>query len=277
VFGKWLGKQCGLLDTNPFAGIKPPRCDDPDKRIIASDELAELFAWLNDRWHNWRLPIVYLEVASYTGWRATEIASLREEDLLPDGHLRVSATSSKTRKAKYGWLPADLYADLKSCAVDGSAFGKFAGELQRRLLVVRRQPGHAARVKSEFSPDRLVGWLQDELQRFNDAKAKEAAAADPPGAWEPFTLHNFRDTVITDSQAAGMSEKETGLMVGAGVEVMRKHYDKFNGQRIAKQSVELRLRAAAADPAAHSLRAACARAENNALDTTPNLSQTQVG
>ena len=79
--------------------MKPPKCDEPDVRIVTADESADLFAWLGDRWNNWRLPIVYLEVAALLGWRATEIASMREDDLLADGFVRVEAESCKTRSS----------------------------------------------------------------------------------------------------------------------------------------------------------------------------------
>lgn len=46
VFGKWLGRELGLLTSNPFANAKPPRCDEPDIRIVTGDESKALFDWL---------------------------------------------------------------------------------------------------------------------------------------------------------------------------------------------------------------------------------------
>jgi integrase len=240
IFGKWLVDECGLLSENPFANVKPPKCDDPDVRIVSADETADLIAWLNDRWNNWRLPIVFLEVAALVGWRATELASLREEDLLADGHIRVAAKSSKTWKFKYSWLPSQIYNDLKLCCAGGYAFGRFADEFRRLLLLWKRQPHHAAKIK-EFAPDRLVGWLQDELQRHNDHRATEAAAAVPPQAWQSFTLHDFRRTAISGMQMAGVTEKEASIMVGATPEVMRRHYEKLDQLAIAKRNIQRRL------------------------------------
>ncbi len=34
VFGKWWGKECGFLETNPFADIEPPKVDRFEPRII---------------------------------------------------------------------------------------------------------------------------------------------------------------------------------------------------------------------------------------------------
>jgi len=270
-------KECGLLDANPFANVKAPRCDDPDVRIVSAQETADLFAWLGERWNNWRLPLVYLEVAALIGWRATEIASMKADDVLPDGFIRVAAESSKTRRHKHGWLPAGLHAELRECMADGWAFGRFADELRRLLLVWRHQPHHAAKIKG-FSPARLVGWLQDELQRYNGHRAKEAAKSTPPAAWEPFTLHDFRRTAITGMQMAGTSEKETSVMVGATPEVIRRHYEKMDQLVIARRNVERRLGAdgttALRIQSHQSLRAGCARPIQGAVDGTSKMAQT---
>ena len=262
IFGKWLGRECGLLNNNPFANVKPPKCDDPDVRIVTASETADLFEWLSERWNNWRLPLVYLEVAALLGWRATEIASLRQDDVLEDGFVRVAAASSKTRKYKYGWLPADLHTELRACGAQGWAFGRFADDLRRLLLLWRRQAHHAAKVKG-FSPKRFVGWLQDELQRHNEVQATAATNADPPREWHGFTLHDFRRTAITGMQMAGVSEKEASVMVGATPEVIRRHYEKMDQLVIARRNVERRLAADGAGiqylPVHQSLRARCAR------------------
>ena len=229
VFGKWLGRELSLLPFNPFANVRPPKCDDPDVRIVSAKENAALFKWLRDRWARWELPLVYLQAVALLGWRATETASLREDDLLPDGFVRVAAENCKTRRQKFGWLPADLYADVKACASGGWVFGSFSDELRRRLILCRKQPNHAARVKA-FSPNRLVGWLQDEFERYNAEKDGE-----------PFTLHDYRRTAITALQMSGVSEKETSLMVGASPRVIQKHYARLDACAIAKQSTKRRL------------------------------------
>ena len=43
VFGKWLGQECGLLMSNPFVNVKPPKCDDPDVRIVTAEESDSTF------------------------------------------------------------------------------------------------------------------------------------------------------------------------------------------------------------------------------------------
>jgi integrase len=277
IFGKWLGRECGLLDpgANPFANVKPPKCDDPDVRIVSRAETEALFAWLSDRWNGWKLPLVYLEICCLLGWRATELASIRDEDLLADGFVRVQAETCKTRKHKIGWLPEELYVDLAACQAGGWAFGRFSDELRRLLMLWKRQPNHAARVQG-FSPERLVGWLQDELKRFNEDVAGFASLFGI--TWEPFTLHDFRRTAITGMQMAGVSEKETSVMVGATPEIIRRHYEKLDQLTIAKRNVQRRLgaegRATIRMP--QSLRTGCARGEIDALDTSIELPETAI-
>jgi integrase len=276
IFGKWLGRECGLLKSNPFADVKAPRCDDPDVRIVSAAETEALFRWLADRWNGWRLPLIYLQAAGILGWRATEIASLRTEDLLADGYVRVGSESSKTRRHKFGRLPGELHDQLRACSADGYAFGRFSDELRRLLMLWKRKPHHAAKVR-DFAPERLVGWMQDELQRFNDANqaAENKAALEQcrkPDALPTFTLHDFRRTAITGMQMAGVSEKEASIQVGCTPEVMRRHYERLDGMAIAGRNLERRL-----GQSPQLLRACYARDENGSLDDLANRTQTVAG
>ena len=262
AFGKRLGKELGLLPSNPFANVTPPKCDDPEVRIVSTDESKALVEWLSKRWNNWKLPLTYLEVLASTGWRATETAAIREKDLLGDGHVRVIAENCKTRRHKYGWLPPALYADLQACAAGGWAFGRFSDQLRRLLLLWKRRPSYAARVK-DFQPKRLVQWFQDELVHFREGQDGDH-----------FTLHDFRRTAITDLQMAGVSEKETSLMVGATPEVIRKHYEKLEAMTIAKRAVEKRL---LANHQSLAFVAPVARAAARGLVGQKCVAQTSVG
>ncbi|MGE0607698.1 MAG: tyrosine-type recombinase/integrase [Pirellulales bacterium] len=283
TFGKWLGRECGLLKVNPFANVKPPRCDDPEVRIVTVAETQALYDWLSKRWNNWRLPLVYLDVLALVGWRATELASMRDQDLLADGHIRAVVATVKTRKEKISWLPADLYDDLAACQSGGWAFGRFFDELRRLLILVRKTPHHAAKVR-DFAPNRIVGWFQDELQRFHSEReaqwTKEAAKAAERGQPAPqkpesFTLHDFRRTAITGLQMAGVSEKETSVIVGATPEVIRKHYKKLDQQAIAKRSIQRRLGVdRGGNPPALSFARPLRAAQKAPLDDAKKLTQT---
>lgn len=142
-------------------------------------------------------------------------------------------------------------------------------------------PHHAAKVK-DFAPDRLVGWLQDELQRFhNDRQAAEdkqaADAGRKPVTFEAFTLHDFRRTAITGLQMAGVSEKEASVMVGATPEVIRRHYERLDQQAIARRSIERRIAVEGLEtvPVAQTRRAGDARGSSGGIDSAANQPQTQ--
>jgi hypothetical protein len=129
-----------------------------------------------------------------------------------------------------------LHADLCRCAAGGWAFGRFSEDLHRLLILWRKDPCTAGKVK-DFTPVRLVGWMQEELRRFCRSRENQG-----PG-WRPFTLHNFRDTAITGIQMADVSEKEASVMVGATPEVIRRHYEKLDQFAIARRNVERQLAA----------------------------------
>ena len=237
--------------------------------------------------------IVYLEIAAILGWRATETASLKEDDILDDGFVRIAAKSSKTRKHKVGWLPEKIHTELCACRASGWAFGRFPEELRRLLTSLKGRPHHAARV-NDFSPKRLVGWLQDELNRYHQVQAKIALASLTATAWQPFTLHDFRRTAITGLQMAGVSEKETSLMVGATPEVIRRHYERMDlrpvdSGRTYEPKRFKRLRKAnyyrheinfrgpkrqKLDPSAPIFAPVCASKLKSAIDCEPNLPET---
>jgi integrase len=226
------------------------------------------------------LPGIYLEVAALVGWRATEIASMREDDILADGFIRVGAESSKTRRHKFGWLPAVLHAELKACSAGGWAFGRFSDDLRRLLMLWKQRPHHAAKVR-DFAPARLVGWLQDELQRFHESRQAEEDQEAEEAEREPetvptFTLHDFRRTAITGLQMAGVSEKEASVQVGCTPEVMRRHYERLDGMAIARRNSERRLAISGPETVQmHTARlAGASRPGGCVLDGVPETSQT---
>jgi len=74
--------------------------------------------------------------------------------------------------------------------------------VRSKAVIAPRPPGlsgHAQRQK-EFTPKRLVQWLQDELRVFQDGKEAR------------FPLHDYRRTAVTGLQMAGASEKENSFL-----------------------------------------------------------------
>jgi integrase len=227
IFGKWLKTECNLMSHNPFDGVRKPKADETQPRIVADSELRALLAWFDEEWSGWKLPLTYLRVLAVVGWRATETASLRDDDLLGDGNLRVKAHTSKGRREKFGWLPPQLARDLEACLADGWAFGRFSEEL-RRQLVRKGTPHHSARVK-DFTPKRLVGWMQDQLQASQGEGENR------------FTLHDFRRTAATGFLDKGVTAEDTGRTLGVSPIVMRKFYENRQLQVVSRRAIKQRL------------------------------------
>lgn len=67
VYGRWFREVCKIVDADPFADIEPPKLDKPAPRIIAAEEEEAFRKWLEKRWGNWRLPLLFLEVKAAVG------------------------------------------------------------------------------------------------------------------------------------------------------------------------------------------------------------------
>ena len=81
IFGKWLGRECGLLVDNPFANISGRSAIDPQCRVSA-DEMAVCSAGSAPMEQLATDPMAYFRTAVIR-LRATEIASLGDEVLAP--------------------------------------------------------------------------------------------------------------------------------------------------------------------------------------------------
>jgi hypothetical protein len=144
-----------LWQSRRVFGFKPPKCDAPDVRMVSGSESESLVRWLSECWHGWRLRW------STCSRRARRLACDRDRQhsrrwLAGRGPRLLLAESCKTRRPKYTFLPAPLYAELCDCAANGWTFGRFSDELRRRLILLKHRPNHAARTK-DFTPKRLVG------------------------------------------------------------------------------------------------------------------------
>jgi hypothetical protein len=193
AFGKWWVAECGILASNPFAGVEPPKVDKLDPRIVAPGERDAFTAWLSERWGDWRLPLLFLEVKASIGCRIRELAASPICNL-KGGRLIFEAVSAKGRRTRRCKLPPALFDELRAVAGPGLVFERFPDQL-RELLLRRGRPHHARCVKFPFDPGCLVNWLQDRLVEFRKAHA------DIPR----FRLRNLRGTAMSRAKEAGVS------------------------------------------------------------------------
>lgn len=211
VWSKWFIKKCKIVTSNPFAEVDQPRLDKREKRVLDSGEMALLLDWMQERWNGWRLPVLFLEVTAAIGCRVREIAFLKPQQL-EKGRVVLVSEGCKGRKTRRSKLRRDLYRDLKGICGKQFVFEHFSKEL-RQFHIRRGKPQHARMVK-EFRPDKIVGWIQDEIQVFR--------ATHPEIKY--FKLHNFRGTAMSKARAKGVSYDDAAIAFGCHPETMRKHY-----------------------------------------------------
>ena len=223
VYGCWWCGHCRILDSNPFAEVTPPKEDKQPPRIIAEDERQAFFTWLDKRW-KWRLPVLFLDVKARIGCRIDELAATRTENLR-DGRICFPGDATKGRKGRACLLPRGLFSALQTEAGATFVFEAFSDQL--RAIHRARGNHHHAKAVKDFSPARLVGWLQEQKSLY----IQETEAED-------FHLHNFRRTAMSRARMAGASESDAAIAFGCTPDTMRQHYLVLDEEKIADSVFE---------------------------------------
>ena len=136
VFGKWLGRECGLLTSNPFANVKPPKCDDPEVRIVTAAESEGLVQVV------WRTLEQLAAAPCLLGSGGSLGLAGNGNGQPPGGRLacrwiRAGGCRELQDPAAQVRLASSLTCTpiCKACAAGGWAFGRFSDELRRLLIL----------------------------------------------------------------------------------------------------------------------------------------------
>ncbi len=206
--------------TESAEGVSPPKTDKVKPRLVTDVEARDLLDWLDCRWRGWRLPVLFLEVKSLIGCRITELAAARPADL-KDGRITFIAQTNKGRKERAAILPASVFAELRALAGREYVFEAFSEQL-RTIYLDRGSPHHAKHV-SDYRPDKLKDWLEDEAQRYFMKHPERLK----------FKLHNLRGAAMARAWTAGIKVEDAAIAFGCDPETMREHYLAFDEQAIA--------------------------------------------
>ena len=126
-------------------------------------------------------------------------------------------------------LPPDLLAELQAIAGPRFAWERFSEGL--REAHKKKGAFHHAKMVREYTPGRLIRWLQDETKTyFEETKA------------ERFKLHNFRATAMSKARMAGIAESDAAIAFGCNPATMRQHYLALDEPAIADKVFEDLLR-----------------------------------
>ena len=223
IWRKWLIKKCGILTHNPWEGIEQPKTDKPKPRILTIEEEERFFNWLTERWGDWRLPFVLLQVKAAIGCRILELCSAKSADLR-EGRLSFESETCKGRKERQSKLPAELYEELQALAGPIYLWERFPEQL--RVVYIARKESHHAVATKDFDPKRLKRWVQKEKEEYllahkGDPKVRH------------FKLHNLRGTAMSRAKQAGATYDQASIAFGCHPETMRKHYLQLDETAIA--------------------------------------------
>jgi site-specific recombinase XerD len=252
IWSRWFISELGYVTLNPWQAVAPPKLDKQPVRLLTPQEINELFGWLLSRHHGWRLPILFFTVKSFVGNRITELCSLTS-DQLQDGRVVFPADATKGRKERKSILPPDVYAELAALAGPTYVWEAYSRQLLETLIAAGR-PHH--KVLPDFDPERLKGWLQDEIDDYCRSHPTV----------KRFSAHAFRKRAMTKAWQLGIRPEEAALAFGCNPKTMMAHYVAMDEQATSDAVLQ-----AVAD----SLNPNTGAQEANGVATTPNLNDPQ--
>ncbi len=162
IWSKWFIQELEYFTVNPWEDAAPPKLDKLTPRYLTAEEIQAFFLWLRERWNGWRLPVLFFTVKGFLGNRISELSSLRSEQL-QEGRVVFPADETKGRDERKALLPADVYAELKELAGPTFVWEAYPTQVLQKLKELGRP---FTKLQTDFSPDRLKWWLQDELDDY---------------------------------------------------------------------------------------------------------------
>ena len=210
IWERWFIKELQFLSDNPWKEVASPKLDKLTPRYLTPDEITGFFDWLENRWQGWRLPVLFFNVKSFIGNRILELCSLKSNQL-QEGRVVFAPDEAKGRKERKAILPAEVFAELKSLAGPHFVWENFPTQLQERLDANNKRHTN---LLLEFSPVRLKGWLQDEIDDY---------CTSHPGV-RRFSAHAFRKRAMTEAWRLGISPEKAAIAFGCNVKTMMAHY-----------------------------------------------------
>jgi hypothetical protein len=219
VYAAWL------KNGNPLANIEWPK-EDVKEPILVPRSAFQLFVdWLGQRWENWRLPVLFLEVQRAIGCRISELAYLTT-DRLRDGRAYFTSETTKGRRDRTCKLPPVLFQQLQSIAGPTYVFERFAEEL-RAIHARRGEKEHVGRIR-EFTPTRLRLWIEENHRLYFEQTGVDH--------WKLHTA--TRGAAMSKARMNGVLESDAAVYFGCHPITMHKYYLSLDKERLADDVAE---------------------------------------
>jgi integrase len=221
LWQSWFMDRLGICPGNPWQDVEPPKTDKVEVKVIDDDTLTHFLGWLDERFHGWELPRLFLETKAVTGCRLMDLCGI-ESGQLRDGRLHFRAEQTKGRKARSVRLPAGLFAPLD--AIKGETY-LWESQPQGLKEAVRKMGRPAHRIKPDFVPSRFYYWA---TTLFLDYRA---ANPDRPAIHS----HQLRKRAFTAAWKNNIDPRKAAIAYGCNVDTVMRHYVQLDEQAVTDE------------------------------------------
>lgn len=221
LWQSWFIDRLGICPGNPWERVEPPKTDKIEVKVIGDDTLTHFLGWLDERFHGWELPRLFLETKSVTGCRLMDLCGV-ESSQLRDGRLHFRPEQTKGRKARSILLPDDLYAQLE--AIKGKMY---LWESQPAGLkeAIKKMGRPAHRIKPDFVPARFYYWVTTLFLDYGKANP------DKP----KIHSHQLRKRAFTAAWENDIDPRKAAIAYGCNVDTVMKHYVSLDEQAVTDE------------------------------------------
>ncbi len=214
VYAVWL------KNSNPLANVEMPKEDVKEPILVPRSDFQLFIDWLGQRWENWRLPILFLEIQQAIGCRISELAFLAT-DRLRDGRVHFTSETTKGRRDRTCRLPVALFQELQAIAGPSYVFERFAEEL-RAIHARHGEREYVGRVR-DFTPPRLRLWIEEQHRLYFEQTRVDH--------WKLHTA--TRGAAMSKARMNGVLESDAAVYFGCHPSTMSKYYLALDKERLA--------------------------------------------
>ncbi len=152
----------GYVNSNPWENIVRPEVPTKAVSIPEEDHFDHCFKWLRNRYPDWELLELFIQVKSLAGCRTDDLCNALSADL-KNGKLTLSKT--KTKVPRTIPLPEDIYLRLQ--ALKGEVY------LWEQYTLDARKFRPGKRNKNTFEPRTLYWCINNVFREYNETNSSK--------------------------------------------------------------------------------------------------------
>lgn len=231
--GRNAGKKCvrgvvddsKLLETNPWRNFTWIEGKDKELRQFDQSELTAILDYFESTWPNLRFATAFVKLTLWSWARKLEVSSLRWSDERRVAYECHFQSTGKWGVTKWFRIPDVLRQELEAIRTKSEfVFGGYPDQLQDFY----RQQGDtrtAKRVRTEFTPDNLGGWMYRRISECSKTLTNGSAY-----------LHVFRKTALQYALSAGHVEQSVADDASVSSAVLMSNYARVTDKELRLMS-----------------------------------------